>query len=127
MKNLTKKIGIGMLSTFLLGSCATGNFYPIYPNEGKSSLKVKTQENLSLDSAGRGLTKINGKLYVICKEDGETFITDFGKNANPILVKSADGTYDVIVEDNHGKSYYDWDKKGNLIMNYEMKWERIIK
>lgn len=123
---MTKK-----LINFVLGGACLANSLVSFANANPSqknyqladgsTLEVKTAEALSVDSSGRGLVKVNGNLYVVCGEYGDTYLSDFGKNANPKLVKDSDGTYDVIVEDGNSKTYYDWDKEGTLTTKHYMK------
>lgn len=117
MKNLKEIVLSSVLLATTLVGCTNKNVpkktYMMYDG---SFLKVKDEQMLSVYSPETGrLAKINGKLYVICEENGETFLGDFGKNVNPQLVKDSDGTYDVRVKrEDQGESYYDWDKSGKL-------------
>ncbi len=68
MKNLTKKIGIGVLSTFLLGSCATQKYSTIHNQLDRKEYEI-TQKILKKEN--RDLNKIERK-YNKAIENGET-------------------------------------------------------
>jgi len=102
MKNLTKKIGVGLLSTFLLGSCATQKY------SGTGSLMDNkdyaiTQEILKKEY--RNFDKIERK-YNNALENGETMQSpEFVKLLQKYeYQKSMVRNYEVILRlDNKGK------------------------
>jgi hypothetical protein len=103
MKNLAKKIGIGVLSTFLLGSCATQK-YSTMDNLINSREYVMTQKILKKEN--RDLEKLERK-YNKSLEKGETMQSpDFIKLLQDYeSQKSKVQKYEDILKLNEEKNY----------------------
>jgi hypothetical protein len=74
MKNLTKKIGVGVLSAFLLGSCATQKYSA---NTSKGSLLDKSEYSLTSDILKDENKKLNAleNKYNRALENGATVLS----------------------------------------------------